>query len=265
LIITSDISQGLGASTLISHLDYDRSATATDVERCLVLAKPAQKSMRQLVMFTQRSDYQNWLKNESESSALLVHGRSKPTAHVSPLSYLCARIAQEYVDKDKIIVLSYFCGLPSRDQQANATDLLCRMIGQLLSHREMSAIYSKDPLERDLERRIKKKDFRVLLKVFAMLIWRLRSCNLVIFCLIDSITKIETGKQRKNTESLLKELNKIVRGLQGRKRKKSDHLVFKLLVNDGARSFNAHTFFRSWDTINMADGAFGTGIGGLRF
>ncbi len=221
--------------------------------------------MQKLAMLTQRDVYQSWLKDESQSSALLVHGRSQPTALVSPLSYLCARISREYTDEDKIIVLSYFCGLRARDRQADATDLLCQMIGQLLSHKEAVKACQQDPIERNWGKNIKQKDFETLLRVFSTLIEQLRQYQIVIFGLIDSISKIETSKQRKDTESLLRELNKIVRKQQGRQRKSCDRMVFKLLVTDEARSLVAHNFFSNWDTIDMIAGGFGSATAGLKF
>lgn len=230
-------------------------------------AKPNAKRMRQLVALTQRKEYQTWLEEESQSTALLVHGRSQPTPVFSPLSYLCARIAEEYAGKRSIVVLSYFCGAHARNGQASAADLLCRMIGQLLSWKEAAAVYARDPLERNWEKKLKKKDFDTLLDVFARLVRQLRKCKMVIFCLVDSISKIECVKQqRRDTECLLRELNELVRRQRSRSRskKEDDCMVFKLMVTDGAMSLVAHRFFRSLYTINMIGGGFGNAVGGLK-
>ncbi|EMR62526.1 hypothetical protein UCREL1_10535 [Eutypa lata UCREL1] len=199
------------AATLINDLDYIASESTHILEQCMTQAKPNAKRMRQLVALTQRKEYQTWLEEESQSTALLVHGRSQPTPVFSPLSYLCARIAEEYAGKRSIVVLSYFCGAHARNGQASATDLLCRMIGQLLSWKEAAAVYARDPLERNWEKKLKKKDFDTLLDVFARLVRQLRKCKMVIFCLVDSISKIECVKQqRRDTECLLRELNELV-------------------------------------------------------
>ncbi|KAI0452521.1 hypothetical protein F5B21DRAFT_483265 [Xylaria acuta] len=244
---------GLSAATLIDYLGYDATAVIADVEKCL-RSSPIDKVMRRLETFTRQDVYQSWLSDESKCSSLLVHGMSMPTGLVSPLSYLCARIAKEYVNEDKIIVLSYFCGLRALGGNLGAIDLLCQLIGQLLSHKAVARIYARDPVERNWRKKIKARDLKTLLEVFSSIVRRLRQCALVIFCVIDSITKIETGKLRKNTEIVLKQLSELVREQKSRGRKADDRMVFKLLVTDAARSLVAYNFFNSRDTVNLIAG-----------
>lgn len=221
----------------------------------LAQAQHNAKDMRRLVDLTRRDIYHIWLKDKSQSTSLLVHGRSQSAHVVSPLSYLCARIAKEYADERDIVVLSYFCGLYTRDGQACPTHLLCHMVGQLLSWKEAAAVYAQDPLERNWEKKIKKRDFDTLLDAFVRLIKQLRKNKMVIFCLIDSVSKVECmKKQQRDTERLLKVLIEFVRHQPSRSktRKGDDCMVFKLMVTDGATSFVAHRFFNNLDTINMA-------------
>ncbi|KAI1740317.1 hypothetical protein F4680DRAFT_448075 [Xylaria scruposa] len=246
---------GISAATLIDYLEYDAETVIADIEKCLRL-NPNPKDMRKLATFTRQDIYQSWLKDESKCSSLLVHGMSTPTSLVSPLSHLCARIAKEYVNEDKIIVLSYFCGLRALGGNPSAIDLLCELIGQLLSHKAIVRIYARDPVERNWRKKIKTRDLKTLLEVFASIVRRLRQYALVIFCVIDSITKIETGKLRKNTEIVLKQLSELVREQKSRGRKADDRMVFKLLVTDAARSLVAHSFFNSRDTVNLIAGGF---------
>ncbi|KAI8954917.1 hypothetical protein F4801DRAFT_603494 [Xylaria longipes] len=246
---------GISAATLIDYLDYDATAVIADVEKCLQL-NPIAKDMRKLATFTRQDVYQSWLSDESKCSALLVHGMSTQNGLVSPLSHLCARISKEYIDEDKIIVLSYFCGLRVLAGNPGAVDLLCQLIGQLLSHKAVVRIYTRDPVERNWRKKIKGRDLNTLLEVFSSIVRRLRQCALVIFCVIDSVTKIETGKLRKNTEIVLKQLSELVREQKSRGRKGDDRMVFKLLVTDAARSLVAHNFFSSRDTVNLIAGGF---------
>lgn len=76
---------------------------------------------------------------------------------------------------------------------------------------------------------------------------------LVIFCVIHSITKSETGKLRKETEIVVKQLSKLVREQKGRQRNAKDLMVFKLLVTDLTWSLAVHDFFDSRDTIDLID------------
>ncbi|KAI1751860.1 hypothetical protein F4782DRAFT_503400 [Xylaria castorea] len=253
--LVSQSDPGISAATLINYLDYDTETVIADVEKCLRL-NPSPKDLRKLATFTRQDIYQSWLEDESKCSSLLVQGMSTPTGLVSPLSHLCARIAKEYVNEDKIIVLSYFCGLRVLGGNPSAIDLLCQLIGQLLSHKAVVRIYARDLVERNWRKKIKTRDLKTLLEVFSSIVRRLRQYALVIFCVIDSITKIETGKLRKNTEIVLKQLSELVREQKSRGRKADDRMVFKLLITDAARSLVAHSFFNSRDTVNLIAGGF---------
>ncbi|KAI0865088.1 hypothetical protein F4860DRAFT_510249 [Xylaria cubensis] len=121
--------------------------------------------------------------------------------------HLCARIAKEYVNEDRIVVLSYFYGL----RNPSAIDLLCQLIGQLFSHKAIVRIYARDPVERNWRKKIKARDLKTLLEVFSSIVRRIRQYALVTFRVIDSITKMKAGKLRKNIEIVLKQLSELVR------------------------------------------------------
>ncbi|KAI8630082.1 hypothetical protein F5Y19DRAFT_431090 [Xylariaceae sp. FL1651] len=255
---SADSPAGLSAAILIYYLDYDATIAVPDIEKCLKSAKPKSGHMQKLNDFERREAYQSWLTDESKCSSLLVYGMSASTGYVSPLSYLCARIAKERFGKENVVVLSYFCGLRRVDTNPNAIDLLCQLIGQLLSHKTVVRLYAMDPVDHNLEKKIKAKNLNTLLYVFCSIIRGLQKYNLVIFCVIDSITKIEQGKLRKDTGIVLEQLSGLVRELNGsvrgrglRKRNMGDIMVFKLLVTDWARSLIAHHHFSSRYTIRM--------------
>ncbi|KAK5636796.1 hypothetical protein RRF57_012508 [Xylaria bambusicola] len=214
------------------------------------------KDMQKLESFMRQKTYQTWLKDQSKCFSLLVHGMSTPTSLVSALSYLCAQIAEEHANDNKIIIISYFCGLRVLDGDASAVDMLCQLIGQLLSQKAIARLYARDPVERNLRKKIKARDLKTLLGVFSSIIKRLRQCALEIFCLIDSITKIERVELRKDTEIVLKHLSELVREQKRRKGMIDDRMVFKLLVTDEARSLVAYRFFDTRETINLVVGSY---------
>ncbi|KAI1359008.1 hypothetical protein F5Y08DRAFT_350097 [Xylaria arbuscula] len=257
---SADSPVGLSSAILINYLDYDATMVVPDVEKCLKSAKPTSENVQKLDDFERREAYQSWLTDESKCSSLLVYGMSASTGYVSPLSYLCARIAKERFGKENTVVLSYFCGLRRMNTDPNAIDLMCQLIGQLLSHKTVVRLYAMNPVDHNLEKRIKAKNLNALLYVFCSIIRGLQKHKLVIFCVIDLITKIEQSKLRKDTGIVLEQLSGFVRELNGsvrgrglRKRNMGDIMVFKLLVTDWARSLIAHHHFSSRYTIRMLD------------
>ncbi|EHK46634.1 hypothetical protein TRIATDRAFT_283096 [Trichoderma atroviride IMI 206040] len=194
----------LKSTNVIRYLNYRATG---DFKRCITVGRPNFEHIQQLARLTHGEIYRTWLTDEYNSSALLVEGGSAPTESITSLSYLCARIVQEYKDTDRIFVLSYFGGI--RGEQANATDVLCQMLGQLLTYKLVANIYLRHPIEQELKDKIKRKDFATLLDVFLKLIKQLEPYKGVIFCIIDSVSMIERGKQKKNAENLLLALNKV--------------------------------------------------------
>jgi hypothetical protein len=186
----------------------------------------------------------------------------------SPLSYLCARTAHDYANEDKVVVLSYFCDLhepgsssssSNKDATAGPAHLMSQLIGQLLSHPVVARAYARDPIfDRHWEKKIKARDAKTLVKVFSALMRRLRACELVVFCLIDAVTRLEMPLRRRRevregTEKVLSELRDLVQERKrGRKRKAGDRMVFKLLVSAGAMRVDAERFFDKRDTVDLA-------------
>lgn len=251
---------------LFKYVDFDPSEAAADLAKAIHPA-PSEKAMRELAAFTHRTDYQTWLKDRSQSSALLVHGMSQKPGAVSSLSYLCAQIEKHYTDDENLIVLSSFCGIRavscSRRERYNATKLVCQMIGQLLSDERTAAAYARDPVKRQWAKGIKQKDFKTLLDVLVLLI----KCRTVVYCLIDSVTVIESGRLREDTETLIEQLLRVLRKQQRKSKRErvGDGLVLKLLVTDGGRSLYVHDLFKKREIVNVGDGGLCGKHEGLKF
>jgi hypothetical protein len=261
------------AETLLCYLGYEDAGQAMrEIDRCLKVMRPNPRNMRTLAAFTKRSEYRTWLTTESRHSALLVRPSSTSALEqtqrrrsFSPLSFVYARLAREYAGQDRVVVLSYFCGLHATTG-GNATTtggtahLLAQLIGQLLSHPTVARIYAGDPVpfDRHWAKGIKARSVKKLLKVFSALVGRLRSHKLVVFCFIDAITRLETrgpGRElhlEEDVESLLAELRDLVQERKrGRKRTKGDRMVFKLLVSAGARRVAAQSFFDASEIVDL--------------
>lgn len=271
-MVQNDTGSFIGVKTLIQYLEYNTAETTNDVDQCLKRAKPNLQDMQKLAALTRRENYLSWLTDVTKHSALLVQGRFRSRSLVSPLSFLCARIASEYSNHDKVVVLSYFCGqckLEKRRVPIGATDLMCQLIGQLLSHPAVAAAYTQHPVfDCHWEKKIKAKDIKVLIKVFSALIRQLLQpyCELVVFCVIDSINEIETGVLQRDTESVLMGLRDIIQQerKRGRKRKAGDsRMVFKLLVVSPVRSLTAYKFFDGEDTVDLIATGLGSSVAKL--
>lgn len=257
---------GLTIRALFKYIDFDPSQAAADLAKAIHPA-PSAKAIGELAAFTHRADYQTWLKDRSQSSALLVHGMSQKPGAVSSLTYLCAQTGKHYADDEDVIVLSSFCGIRavscSRREKYNATKLVCQMIGQLLSDERTAADYARDPVKRQWAKGIKQKDFKTVLDVLVLLI----KCRTVVYCLIDSVTVIESGRLRGDTETLMKQLLGVLRKQQRKSKREmvKDGLVLKLLVTDGGRSLYVHDLFKKREIVNVDDGELCGKHEGLKF
>ena len=253
--------------SIIRYLDYDAAKTTAEIDQCIRLARPSPKDMQELDAFMRAGEYQSWLTEDSRHSALLVQGSftaPRGRRSFSPLSYLCASFARENANQERVVVLSYFCDLHELGarNQAGPAHLMCQLIGQLLAHPAVARVYARDPIfHRHWEKKIRAQDLKTLVKAFSALIRRLRRCELVVFCLIDAIAKLETGtgtgthRRQEFTVDVLSELRDLAQERKrGRKRAASDRVVFKLFVSAGAVRVAAARFFDGQDTVDMAAG-----------
>ena len=199
---------------------------------------------------------------------------------VSPLSYLCGRIVGEYAQDKNVLVLSYFCGHRKLEKRGKSivgpVDLMCQLIGQMLSHPAVAAAYERRPVfERNWEKKIKSQNVKDLMRAFSSLVSRLlrpHCGELVVFCLIDAINEIEMGGggMQRDTGTVLAGLRDIVQQQpqvqrEGGNRKKTKHkavggrMVFKLLVTAPVTSLTAYKFFDGEEMIDLVS----AGVGGL--
>ncbi|KAH8878748.1 hypothetical protein GQ53DRAFT_850049 [Thozetella sp. PMI_491] len=259
-------SAGIAPSELLTYLPYNSRARTADIENCNSHAQVAPVQMQRLSSLTRKVEFQAWLKEVSQSSALLVHGNFGASKSITPLSYLCAQIAKQYDEKEGFLVLTYFCSLHAdvygpKSTSARAATIISDMIGQILSHPESSSlVYNSESIDRNLLKNIKKQDYKTLSKVFVELVRELRQLKMVVLCLIDSISRYEVPSREKETQSMLEMLEKVVNSQRGNKRSSNDKMVFKLMITDGARSLFAHKYFQPDEKIEVTQNIVGSGL-----
>ncbi|KAI9662331.1 MAG: hypothetical protein M1821_008498 [Bathelium mastoideum] len=244
--------KGPSIPTLLEYLKFRPEYNSDDLEECLTFDFPS-KQRRKLSALTQQSIFQDWLKDESQSTALVIYGNMDYDDQVSPISYLAARIGKQYYRKDGFIVLSYICGL---HDDLDAVAILARITGQLLSQvsqaQQAQPLLSSEIVSRHEEKGLKKRDPETLAAIFANVIRQLRSYRVIVFCLIDSISIYENGEGGEHTRLLLSTLSRLVESMRGRRRnRRKDKMVFKLLISEGSRSSGAHGYFKDKELLEI--------------
>ncbi|KAI0542085.1 hypothetical protein GGR58DRAFT_335547 [Xylaria digitata] len=244
----------LTMSELLQYLPFNPKRASQDSKRCLPYNSIEKAHMQRLVGLVKQDVFHNWVKGSDKSSALLVHGNLEPgtLSSITPLSHLCAQIVKEFSNQQNVILLSYFCGFHARprDKDANAASMLCQLIGQLLTHPLASAANAIRSIDVHHLKKIKSKDLDVLRQVFNSLIRHLRNCQIIIICIIDSISFYEINARLKNTQKVLKTLMSAVR-MQQRIHGRDTNMVLKLIITDAARSKWVHELFKLDERIDM--------------
>lgn len=219
-----------------------------DIEQCSSpLIVSSERVIQRLSSLTRNDTVRNWLRESSEASAVLIHGRGPANNPISPLSYLCAQMSNKYTGRPGHLVLSHFCSL---HKDSNPATMMSLLIKQLLSDPSVQPYFEFASIEKH-KKDIKKKNLDVLCRVFRMLITQLLPSNMVVFCLIDSISYYEVPVHRAQTRTILAMMESLVRAQRARKREPHHKMVFKLMVTDGARSVVAHRHFKDHQKVEM--------------
>lgn len=236
-------------------LAYDAAVAIRQADEFLSLSDLDPGHLRQLSALTQTDPFKNWLSEEECSSSLLIHGNFDQLDGNSALSYLCARLVNEYAKMDHVVVLHYFCSLrtDSRDPRCNAAGIMSQMVGQLLSHPSLSFNFDLSTVKRSSMEKLRSYDLKGLCRLFLDLILQLMHERVAIFCL-DSISMYETQGLQQDTRTLLATLQEMVKSQSGSRREKSARLVFKLLVTDAGSTIYAYQHFRADEVLDMYDG-----------
>ncbi|PVH69211.1 hypothetical protein DL98DRAFT_522328 [Cadophora sp. DSE1049] len=237
----------------LDALSFRGSDNKKDIDDCLKYAEISGHEKAQLAVLTREDAFQDWLKEDRRSSALVIHGNLDDDEN-TPISYLAAQIGEKYRKKRGYIVLSWFCGLNTDE---NGAAIMARLTGQLLS--QATRLLPPEDfnfISRHEYKKLKQRDLKMLISAFSNTIQKLRSKRIVVFCLIDSISTYETGNLRKDTEKLVLFFRSLVRSTRRRSREDMKHeLIFKLLISDGQSSELAIKYFKDREIMEIDDEA----------
>lgn len=134
------------------------------------------------------------------------------------------------------------------------------LIEQLLSCPSIQPYYNSASIDKHFLKSLKKNNVEVLCKVFRMLIEQLLPSNMVVFCLIDSISYYEVAQHQSHIRTILALMKNLVGSQSGRKRGLQDRMVFKLMVTDGAQTLYAWKYFKPGQIVEMNDAGNGSNV-----
>lgn len=220
---------GVTIKSLLKSLDFDIEAHQDDVTYCLTLGFTQTPEFQSRALWVLSSpQLAKFLAGEAESSLLVVNGNYEPTEFISPLSHVCAKIADLMNVSNEVFTLTYFCGRHTddwREPRANAVGLISSLTAQLLyqvkkkkSHKyqlNLSAITG------DEVALIEEEDFPATYRVFRTVVRQLPK-GTVVFCLIDGLSAYESSGRRDDTIRLMQKLGHIVKRLKG--------VAFKIMI-----------------------------------
>ncbi|KAI5805976.1 hypothetical protein EDC01DRAFT_753862 [Geopyxis carbonaria] len=196
--------KGMKPSRFLELLEYDEAALDRDQREAKRAGPLLDTVTKDRVSFIASSpQLYSWLVESRRSRALLINGNDKGHL-VSPLSYLCAEMAQLYQEADFSLI--YFCGLNSgyRDHRADACGMMISLIGQITEAQirpDMSFLDDKRLLQKATNGKI-----NAHCRVFRNLVKQLPT-GMVVYCFIDMISIYETRERRDDILLVPKHIN----------------------------------------------------------
>ena len=132
--------------------------------------------------------------------------------------------------------------------------MLCQLIGQLITIAGKSAaVPDLTFLDHHYITQIIKREVRTLCEVFSLLIRKLKTARIVVFCVIDSLSAFEYPTRSDDNEVVLKRLLNIVH----QKRIRGHKLLFKLMITAHMHSIYAWKHFDQDERVEMNENTHG--------
>ncbi|KAF5641649.1 (dimethylallyl)adenosine tRNA methylthiotransferase [Fusarium sp. NRRL 52700] len=238
----------VSAAQLLSLLDLDPPGSNGNA---FVLAMERIQAERDYVLFFGRSlelcrqsgisfimnngQFQEWFKS-MQSQVLVIHGMDldfNPSEIVSPLSYMCALLAQNTTRLRHSYSLVHFCRLYTEpDHKSYSTNGLLRSLVSQLTLALVSTQQNPDlsfigPMEVEA---IRAKDIQSLCRLFEELLKRVGAG--VIFCILDATSWLECEPHVADMHLVMQFLNSLVDAVGA----SQTGLVIKLLVTNSTTS-----------------------------
>jgi hypothetical protein len=216
-------------------LDFDTEFLQEDMQYCLALGFAETPQFQDRAAWVLKAPVMgNLLGGEAGLKLILVHGNHDGTQFISPLSYLCAKVADLMSVSDAVVCLTYFCGRHTdewREPQANAQGLLAQLTGQLLNQirnwKRKKGKLNLSSLTADDQSGIGKNDMSATWRVFEATVKHLPK-GTVVFCLIDGLSAYENSVRRPKTGVLMKRLCRLMR--------KARNVDFRCMITYPGRS-----------------------------
>jgi hypothetical protein len=216
-------------------LDFDTELLQEDMQYCLALGFAETPQFQDRAAWVLKAPVIGKLLGSEEGLKLiLVHGNHDGTQFISPLSYLCAKVADLMSVSDAVVCLTYFCGRHTdewREPQANAQGLLAQLTGQLLSQtrnrKRKKAKLDLSSLTADDQSGIESNDLSATWRAFETIVKQLAK-GTIVFCFIDSLSAYENSVRRQKTSVLMKKLCRLMR--------KAKNVDFRCMITYPGRS-----------------------------
>ncbi|CZR68655.1 uncharacterized protein PAC_18554 [Phialocephala subalpina] len=184
--------------------------------------------------------FQDWLCS-SRSDVLLADGNSEQygMARCSPMTLMCAVLAQGLAKRDGTLVVHFFCGAhnTSGDDLAGPTGLIRSLIIQVLARYELDLSFMDSGRWYE---HLEKQDPLVLCNLFHRIVAQLP--GIILFCIIDGVSLFEKEQWRAQIELVVWKLREIVAD-------PTMNVVLKLLITSPGISRVVKGILRAEDRI----------------
>ncbi|KAH7080231.1 hypothetical protein BKA63DRAFT_600602 [Paraphoma chrysanthemicola] len=204
--------------SLSAVLDFDPNFLQEDMDHCLTLGFRESPDFQDRAAWVMKaSQTSKFLASDTGSKLLIVNGNHDAMEFISPLSYVCAKLADYMSVSEEIICLTYFCSRHThewREPRANAQGLLAQLIGQLLPQLKSRKRKRFEPdlssLSIDDQSGLGNDDFAATWRIFEVIIRQLPKGTVVV-CFIDALTVFENTARRQDTNLFMKKLSRLIR------------------------------------------------------
>jgi len=208
----------ISQAELVHILHKSCDTAAEDRDHCAHFGRAFKMAVQDRAAWLMRSEkLKVWLTSRY-SEVRLVHGNYE-SAKISPVSYLCAMLAESLEHLKPTRVIHFFCGRHTEDKDplSDAHGMIKSLLVQLLSQDTFNTSF----LRRGDVQRIENNDLETLCDLFCRLVEELDGM-VALFCIIDGINFFETGQRRHAMHFVI---GRLVR-LAG----EDTNAIFKLLV-----------------------------------
>lgn len=229
---------------LISRLSFDEEAIREDVLTNIVLAMILPLEGQDRAVYVIKSPVLATWSNAIHSAMLLVNGNAKKVERRSPLTFVCAKLAESLYqvrrmstgpDKHRVLAVHFFCG-EHVDWQSSPNNSACGVANSILAQLLHQCKHV------DLAPTIKLGDFEnydidaVCIRFDKVLAQLPRET--MVFCIIDGLSfYLDDEEREKEANRLVKWLIRFAKPL--RRKRGEERCVFKVLLTAAKRLHSA--------------------------